>query len=103
VNCPNCRWEAVEVVDVGTASGRKTYRCPKCRVKWREKNAAAVALGSLGGKARAAALSPEERQTQAADASIARWDGEKTKDSPLVEGARGMLSGKHFGLGAKKG
>lgn len=32
-------------------------------------------LGSLGGKARAAKLSPEERSRIASDAATARWSG----------------------------
>jgi len=45
------------------------------------KHAAAVALGRLGGqkggKARAAKLTPEERQAIARKAARARWGGEK--------------------------
>jgi len=45
------------------------------------KHAAAVALGRLGGqkggKARAAKLSPEERQAIARKAARARWGGQK--------------------------
>ena len=96
MSCPNCHWEVVEVVDVGSASGRKTFRCPRCRAQWREKNAAAVALGSLGGKARAAVLSPEARSEQATQAITSRWAAKKTQDNPMVKGARGILSGKKF-------
>ena len=46
-----------------------------------EKNPAAVALGRLGGKkggkARAAALSPERRSEIARKAAAARWDEKK--------------------------
>lgn len=63
-----------QITDTGSASGRKHYRCPACGNTWREKNPAAVALGSLGGKARTAALSPEERSRQSTIASETRWD-----------------------------
>lgn len=62
-----------QVTDTGSASGRKHYRCPKCGRVWREKNPAAVALGSLGGKARSAALSPEERSQHSTMANEVRW------------------------------
>jgi len=95
VNCSKCGVEA-QVVDVGSASGRKTFRCPQCGARWREKNAAAVALGSLGGKARAESLSAEERSEQAARAITSRWSAEKMRENPIVKGARGILSGKKF-------
>ena len=100
MNCEKCDVEA-EVVDVGSASGRKSFRCPGCGATWREKNAAAVALGSLGGKARAEAMSPEDRAAQATKAVTTRWDTEKTRDNPIVAGAKGILSGKYFGSRAK--
>ena len=40
------------------------------------KNAAAVALGRLGGKARAAKLSPRKRRQIAKNAASARWGEE---------------------------
>jgi hypothetical protein len=47
----------------------------------REKNAAAVALGKLGGakggKARAANMTPEERRESAMKAAKARWERQK--------------------------
>ena len=95
MNCERCATEA-QVVDVGSASGRKVFRCPKCGVQWREKNAAAVALGSLGGRARAEALSAEERSEQALKAITARWSGEKLRENPILKGAHGILSGKKF-------
>ena len=42
--------------------------------QWREKNPAAVALGSLGGRARASALSSEQRIAQSENAANSRWD-----------------------------
>jgi len=49
----------------------------------KKKNPHAVALGKLGGKkggkARAAALSPERRSEIARMAAKARWDKEKAK------------------------
>ncbi len=48
-----------------------------CGVNRRKKNAAAVALGRLGGlkggKARAAKLSAAERRASARKAAVARW------------------------------
>lgn len=93
--CGKCGSEA-KIIDIGSASGRKTYRCSSCKVQWREKNPAAVALGSLGGIARAKALSPEERSEQATNAITARWNNEKLRNNPIVNGARGILSGKKF-------
>jgi len=43
----------------------------------REKNAAAVALGSMGGKARAKSLSPEKRKAIAKKAAKKRWAKKK--------------------------
>jgi tRNA(Ile2) C34 agmatinyltransferase TiaS len=66
-----------QITETGSASGRKHYRCSECGALWREKrdkNPAAVALGALGGKARTAALTPEERSRQSAQASEIRWD-----------------------------
>ena len=52
----------MDIVGVGTASGRLKYHCSKCGVEQWGKNLAAMTLGSLGGKARAQALTPEKRQ-----------------------------------------
>jgi hypothetical protein len=46
----------------------------------KEKNPHSVALGSLGGKARAAKLSPERRREIARKAIRARWDRKKRKE-----------------------
>lgn len=98
MNCNKCQ-QPGEVVDTGSASGRKTYWCPRCRVRWREKapekNPAAVALGALGGKARAEALTAEERSASASIAASAKWAKEKTDPAP--NGSRGMYGGKPFG------
>jgi hypothetical protein len=52
----------------------------------REKNAAAVALGKLGGvkggTARAAKMTPEERTESARKAAQARW---KREDAPTID------------------
>lgn len=97
MNCGKCGADA-QVVDVGSASGRKTFRCPKCGVQWREKapekNPAAVALGSLGGRARAENMNPEARSAQATEAATARWTKEKSE--PILPGGRGMFGGKTF-------
>ena len=64
VKCPKCGRPA-DLYQVGSASGRGHYQCSdrdSCGTQWREKNPAAVALGRLGGIARAAALSPERRE-----------------------------------------
>lgn len=64
VLCPKCSRPGV-LVQIGSASGRGHYQCSDiddCGVVWREKNPAAVALGRLGGLARAQALSPARRE-----------------------------------------
>jgi hypothetical protein len=61
---------ALRVVEIATGARLK----PK-------KNSAAVALGKLGGKvggkARAAKLTPEQRRTIASNAARARWEKER--------------------------
>lgn len=52
----------MDMIGIGTASGRLCYQCPKCNAEKKGKNPAAMALGALGGKARAEALTAEERQ-----------------------------------------
>lgn len=74
--CTKCLVLGAEL-RVGTASGRKHYKCPKCGGEWREKNAAAVAMGRLGGEARAATLTKAQRSKQAEDAAEARWRAER--------------------------
>ena len=71
INCPRCG-RAGELIAVGSASGRGHYRCSDrdCNNQWREKNAAAVALGRQGGNARAAALTPERRSEIALNAGM---------------------------------
>lgn len=59
--CEKCKTE-MKVIGVGTASGRLQYHCDTCGSDQWGKNFAAMKLGSLGGKARAAALTPEKRQ-----------------------------------------
>ena len=56
---------SMDVIGIGSASGRLRYHCSKCGVEQWGKNPAAMALGSLGGKARAAALTSEQRREQA--------------------------------------
>ena len=74
--CSKCLVEGA-VIDVGTASGRVHRQCPQCRSIWREKNAAAVAMGRLGGIARANSISKERAEEIAFDAASARWKSEK--------------------------
>lgn len=74
--CEKCLVEGT-VTEVGTASGRKHYRCPQCSRAWREKNLAAAALGRLGGLAAAANLSEQERIDRATKAGNASWDKQK--------------------------
>ena len=64
IMCGKCSIEMI-VIGVGTASGRLTYQCEKCGDKQLGKNLAAMQLGSLGGRARAAALTEEQRREQA--------------------------------------
>ena len=44
------------------------------------KNAAAVALGRMGGKARAAKLSPRKRKQIAKNAASGRWAGNNSRN-----------------------
>lgn len=60
-----------EVEQVGTASHRNHFRCPKCGAKWREKNQAAAELGRLGGLATASRLTAEQRTANAVRAGEA--------------------------------
>lgn len=91
--CTRCQVLGVEL-RVGTASGRKHYKCPTCGGEWREKNLAAVAMGRSGGIARAEALSQAERSAQAEAAASARWAKEKQGLQPI--GDRGVAGGKLF-------
>ena len=75
--CPICG-VASSLVTIGTATGLGTYDCPK-HGAWREKNPAAVALGSLGGKARMNGLTPQERTELATKAIEKRWRDERLK------------------------
>ena len=77
-NCERCSI-AGEVIGQGSASGRLIYQCSKCNARWSGKNLAAMALGSLGGKARAEALTPEQRVAQATKAVETRWKKEKSR------------------------
>ena len=66
--CPKCGRPAV-LYQIGSASGRGHYQCSdrdNCGTQWR-----AVALGRLGGIARAAKLSPERREEIATNAGNA--------------------------------
>ena len=72
--CGKCHKE-VDVVGVGSATGRPYYRC--CGVEWTGKNPAAQALGALGGKARAVALTQEQRHEHASRAGSIRWEKSK--------------------------
>ena len=74
--CSKCSAEGIEL-RTGTASGRKHYKCPQCGGEWREKNAAAMAMGRLGGEARAATLTKAQRSKQAEAAAEARWRAER--------------------------
>ena len=57
---------AVEVVRIATGEAAETYTEDG-------KNAAAVALGRMGGKARAAGMSARKRKEIARKAAKARW------------------------------
>lgn len=74
--CPKCKSDRISET-IGNVSGRSHLHCNDCGMDWREKNPAAVALGSLGGDARADALSPERRKEIATDAAEKRWRDEK--------------------------
>lgn len=76
--------EATEEDDDGEAEGKPESATPKEDERPPEKNAAAVALGRLGGKkggpARAKKLTPDERSEIARLAAVARW--RKSKGRP---------------------
>lgn len=82
-NCDRCaaggNTVAGNVIGQGSASGRLIYQCPKCYTQWKGKNLAAMALGSLGGKARAEALTSEQRSAQASKAVESRWKKVKSR------------------------
>jgi hypothetical protein len=59
---------AVHVMKIATGEISEGETTPDGR------NAAAVALGRMGGKARAATLSPTKRKAIAAKAAKARWN-----------------------------
>lgn len=84
IPCPKCKKDSGKFLEVGSASGRPFYRCQDCGHGWQGKNPAAVALGSLGGKARAVSLSPETRSQMAEGAANARWKAEKAKKNGVV-------------------
>lgn len=77
--CPKCREIGVRIGQ-GSASQRPQFRCPGGH-EWFEKNPAAVALGSLGGKARAESMTPDELSKQGEAAANARWRSEKLKQN----------------------
>ncbi len=70
--CEKCSLP-MDVIGVGSSSGRLNYHCAKCGGTYWGKNLAAMQMGSLGGKARAEALSAEERSDQARKAVESRW------------------------------
>ena len=76
-NCPQCGGDG-KVLGQGTATGRLKYGCLSGH-EWWGKNPAAVALGKLGGAARTASLSPEQRSRLATEAVSARWRKNKSK------------------------
>ena len=60
---------AVKVMRIATGEEEERF------VELRDKDAAAVELGSRGGKARAKKLIPDERRTVAQKAAKTRWKG----------------------------
>lgn len=83
VTCPTCGNARDVEAEVGSASGRRHFRCGRCGAQWREKNAAAVALGALGGRAAADNMTPEQRSARAREAAEERWRREKTRDNAV--------------------
>ena len=68
--CEKCKTD-MKVIGIGTASGRLQYHCDTCGVNVYGRNFGAMMMGSKGGKARAANLSPEKRQAIAEKAGNA--------------------------------
>jgi len=84
-HCPSCGAPSA-LEEVGSASGRGHFNCPKCG-RWREKNPAAVALGSLGGQARMDGMTQAQRTKLATEAAEKRWRDEKLKRNlPPIRG-----------------
>ena len=77
----------MDVIGVGSATGRLTYQCSTCGNKYIGKNLAAMQLGSRGGIARAKLLSPEKRQEIAEKAgnAFAEKMREKRKKQRLTK------------------
>ena len=84
--CEKCNSE-MRMVGMGTASGRLQYHCDTCGKEVWGKNFAALVMGSLGGKARAVALSPEKRQEIAEKAgnAFAEKMREKRRNQRLIK------------------
>ena len=85
MNCGTCSGP-MTVIGRGSASGRLRYRCPACGIEVWGKNPEAVALGSRGGKATFASLSPEERRKIAEKAGNANAERirEKKRNQRLI-------------------
>jgi hypothetical protein len=66
------------------------------------KNAAAVALGRKGGRARAKSLTPEQRSEAARKAVEARWANLKKLAAEIDEGTKALLAKAESGAELKK-
>lgn len=80
----------------GVYSGLLKRQAEKAKTEGNDKNPAAVALGRLGGlkggKARAKALSPEERREIASRAAKARWEARRAAETPLTSKEKEILA-----------
>ncbi|MBL7984014.1 MAG: hypothetical protein JNM91_03405 [Flavobacteriales bacterium] len=70
---------AKSIVDLATGEATEA--------KADDRNPAAVALGQLGGKARAKSLSPAKRKAIAKKAARKRWGGDGSDGAPAHGGA----------------
>lgn len=75
--CPACG-AASAFIEVGSASERPRYQCPKCG-PWVWKDPAAVALGRRGGLAAQAGLTEAERRRKGEELAKKRWQGARLK------------------------
>ncbi len=84
--CEKCKTD-MKVIGVGTASGRLQYHCNTCGAERWGQNLGAIVMGTKGGLARAAALTPEKRLAIAEKAgnAFAEKMREKRRKQRLTE------------------
>ncbi len=91
--CEKCSAQ-MDVIGVGSASGRLNYHCPKCGAKSWGKNLAAMQLGSLGGKARAESMTKKQRVEQASKAGRAGGKARAESMTPEQRSSQASVAGR---------